>query len=94
LTADQVSGLHPSVERNLSSELGELRECVAGVRNSCVIEGKQLPWLTMAISDTLVDLNVLPIQGIPAQPQSTKGVLMVFGLVLAHDADTYSGWHL
>jgi hypothetical protein len=50
----------------------------------------------MAISDALVDLNVLPIQGIPAQPQSAKGVLTAFGLVLerlrdvvpACDADT------
>jgi hypothetical protein len=36
----------------------------------------------MAISNTLVDLNVFPISGIPVQPQSAKGVLKVFGLIL------------
>jgi hypothetical protein len=65
---DQVRGLHPSVRRNLSSELGELLEYVAGVRDGRAVEGEQLSWLTMAISDALVDLNMLPIQGIPAQP--------------------------
>jgi hypothetical protein len=28
---DQARGLHPSIGRNLSSELGELREHVAGL---------------------------------------------------------------
>jgi hypothetical protein len=50
----------------------------------------------MVISDALVDLNMLPIQGIPTQLQPAKGVLMAFGLVLerlrevalAHNADT------
>jgi hypothetical protein len=55
---------------------------VAEVRASRAIEGKQLSRLTMAISDTLVDLNVLPIQGIPAQPQSAKGIRTAFGLIL------------
>jgi hypothetical protein len=50
------------------SELEELRERVAEVRAGRAVEGEQLSWLTMAISDALVDLNVLPIQGIPAQP--------------------------
>jgi hypothetical protein len=36
----------------------------------------------MAIFDGLVNLNVLPIQGIPVLPQSAKDVLMAFGLVL------------
>jgi hypothetical protein len=82
LTADQVRGLHPSIRRNLSLKLGELWERVAGVRDDRAVEGEQLSQLTMAISDALVDLNVLPIQGIPVQPQSAKGVLTTFGLVL------------
>jgi hypothetical protein len=61
------AGLHPSVRRNLSSELGELRERVVGARAGRAVEGEQLSRLTMAISDALVDLNVLLIQGIPAQ---------------------------
>jgi hypothetical protein len=58
---DQVWGLHPSVGRNLSLELGELQKRVAGVRYGLTVEGEQLSWLTMAISDALVDLNVFPI---------------------------------
>jgi hypothetical protein len=93
---DQVQVLHPSVGRNLLSELGELLERVAGVRNGHAIEGEQQSMLTMAISDALVDLDVFPIEGIPVQPQSANGVLTSFGLVLerllevalAHDADT------
>jgi hypothetical protein len=61
LTMDQVRGVHPSIGRNLLSELGELWERVVGVRDGHAIEGEQLSRLTMAISDTLVDLKVLPI---------------------------------
>jgi hypothetical protein len=82
LTADQAQGLHPFIGMNLSSELGELQERVAGVRHSHAVEGEQLSRLTMAIFDALVNLNVLPNQGIPVQPLSTKGVLMAFGLIL------------
>jgi hypothetical protein len=72
LIADQVRGLHPFVEMNLSSELGELWECVVEVRANRAIEGEQLSWLTMAISDALVDLNVLPIQGIPGNHNQSR----------------------
>jgi hypothetical protein len=61
------AGLQPSVRRNLSSELGELRERVVGARADRAIEGEQLSRLTMAISDALVNLNMLLIQFIPAQ---------------------------
>jgi hypothetical protein len=57
---DQVRGLHPSVGRTLSSGLGELQEHVAEVRDGLAVEGEQLSQLTMAISDALVNLNVLP----------------------------------
>jgi hypothetical protein len=55
---------------------------VVRVRDGRAVEGEQLSRLTMAISDALVVLNVLPVKGIPAQPQPAKGVLTVFGLVL------------
>jgi hypothetical protein len=61
LAADQVRGLHPSVRRDLLSKLGELRGRVAGARDGRAIEVQQLSRLTMAISDALVDLNVLLI---------------------------------
>jgi hypothetical protein len=35
----------------------------------------------MEISNALVSLNVLPIQGIPSQPRSVKDVMAAFGLV-------------
>jgi hypothetical protein len=96
---DHVWGPHPSIGQNLSSELGELQERGGRVRDSRTIEGEQLSRLTMATSDALVDLNVLPIHGITMQPQSAKGVLTTFGLVLERlrevapscNADTYSG---
>jgi hypothetical protein len=36
----------------------------------------------MEISNTLVDLNVMPIQGIPSQPRLVKDVMGDFALVL------------
>jgi hypothetical protein len=36
----------------------------------------------MEISNALVDLNVLPSQGIPSQLQSVKDIMAAFGLVL------------
>jgi hypothetical protein len=65
LTVDHVRGLHRSVERNLLLELREVQERVTGARDGRAFEVEQLSWLAMAISETLVDLNVLPIQGIP-----------------------------
>jgi hypothetical protein len=102
LTVDHVRGLHPSVERNLLLELREVQERVTGARDGRAFEVEQLSWLAMAISETLVDLNVLPLQGIPMQLQLAKGVLTALGLILerlrevalAHDADTWSGWRL
>jgi hypothetical protein len=99
---DHVRGLHPSVERNLLLELREVQERVTGARDGRAFEVEQLSWLAMAISETLVDLNVLPLQGIPMQLQLAKGVLTALGLILerlrevalAHDADTWSGWRL
>jgi hypothetical protein len=56
------------VGKDLLLELEELQERVAGVRAGRAVEGEQLSLLTMAISEALVNLNVLPIQGFPAQP--------------------------
>jgi hypothetical protein len=36
----------------------------------------------MEISNALVNLNVLPIYGIPSQPWSIKDVMAAFGLAL------------
>jgi hypothetical protein len=50
-------------------ELGKLRECVAEVEDDHTVEAEQLSRSTMEISNTLVNLNVLPIQGILSQPR-------------------------
>jgi hypothetical protein len=55
---------------------------MAEVEDDHAIEAEQLSWSTMEISNTFVDLNVLPIQGFPSQPRSVKDVMAAFGLVL------------
>jgi hypothetical protein len=63
-------------------ELGKLRERVAEVEDNHAAEAEQLSQSTMEISNALVDLNVMPIQGIPSQPWLVKDVMAVFALVL------------
>jgi hypothetical protein len=64
--------------RDLPSELGKLCGCVAEVQNDRATEGEQLAWSTMEISNALVNLNMMPIQGIPSlahlAPQPTPSV--------------------
>jgi hypothetical protein len=66
LAEEQAWGLHSFDGRDLSVELEELRECMAGVENECTAEAVQLSRSVMEISDALVDLGVFPIQDIPA----------------------------
>jgi hypothetical protein len=63
-------------------ELEKLREHVAGVKDERAVEAKLLSWSVRDISGALVDLNVLPIQGIPLQSRSAKDILAEFGLIL------------
>jgi hypothetical protein len=79
---DQAQGHNPPDRRDLPSELGKHRERVAEVEENHTIEGEQLSWSTTKISDGLVNLNVLPIQGIPLLPRPVKDVMVAFGLVL------------
>jgi hypothetical protein len=69
-------------EGDLPSELGKIRECKAEVEDDRAVEAKQLSWSTMEISNALIDLNVLPIQGTPSQPPLVKDVMAAYGLVL------------
>jgi hypothetical protein len=55
---------------------------VADVEDDRAVEAEQLSRSTMEIANPLVNLNVLPIQGIPSQPRSVKDVMAEFGLVL------------
>jgi hypothetical protein len=63
-------------------ELGKLHEHVAEAEDDHVVETEQLSRSIMEISDTPVDVNVLPIRDVPLHPRSTKDVLMAFSLVL------------
>jgi hypothetical protein len=55
---------------------------VAKIEHHHVIEAEKLSWSTTEISNAWVDLNMLPIQGIPSQPWTVKDVMATFGLVL------------
>jgi hypothetical protein len=65
-----------------ATELEKLRERVAIVKDDRAIEAELLSWSVGGNSDALVDLNVLPIQGIPLHPWSAKDPLAMFGLIL------------
>jgi hypothetical protein len=54
--------LHPFDGRDLSMELEGLRACVDGVEGEHATEAGQLSQLVMQISNTLVDLGMLPIR--------------------------------
>jgi hypothetical protein len=69
LVDDQAQGHYPPDGRDLPLELGKLRERVAEVEDDHTVEAEQLSRSTMEISNTLVNLNVLPIQGILSQPR-------------------------
>jgi hypothetical protein len=66
----------------LPSELGKLRERMAEVEDDHGTEAEQLSRSTMEISNALVILNVVPIQGIPSQPWLVKDVMAAFTQVL------------
>jgi hypothetical protein len=82
LTDDQARGLYPPERRDLLSALGNLHERMAEVEDDHAVEAEQLSRSTIKISNALVDLNVLPIQGIHSQPRLVKDVMAAFGLVL------------
>jgi hypothetical protein len=69
LVDDQARGHYPPDGKDLPLELGKLRERVAEAEDDHTVEAEQLSRSTMEISNTLVNLNVLPIQGILSQPR-------------------------
>jgi hypothetical protein len=82
LVDDQAWALYTPDGRDLSSKLGRHYECVAEVEDDHSTEVEQLSWSTMEISNALVDLHMMPIQGIPSQPRLVKNVMEAFALVL------------
>jgi hypothetical protein len=65
LAEEQVRGLHPFDRWDLSVELGEIRAHMDGIEGECTTEAGQLSQLVVGISNTLVNLGMLPIQNIP-----------------------------
>jgi hypothetical protein len=57
---EQAWGLYSFGGRDLSVELEELCECMAGVESECAAEVMQLSWSVMEISGALVNLGVFP----------------------------------
>jgi chemotaxis protein histidine kinase CheA len=62
--------------------LGKIHEHVAEVEDDRAAEAEQLSRSTMEISNALVNMNMMPIQGIPLQPRMVKDVIAAFTLVL------------
>jgi hypothetical protein len=61
LVEEQARGLHPFDGRDLSVELDELCERVDRVKVERATKARQLSRLVAEISNTLVDLGILPI---------------------------------
>jgi hypothetical protein len=66
---EQVQGLYSFDGRDLSMELEELHERVAGVESERATKAVQLSQLVMEISNALANLGVF----IPAHPKSAGG---------------------
>jgi hypothetical protein len=82
LADDQACCLYSPDGRELPSKLGKLCEREAEVEDNRAIDAEQLSRSTMEISNALVDLNMLLIQGIPSQPRLVKDVMVAWSLVL------------
>jgi hypothetical protein len=61
LVEEQARGLHPFDGRDLSAEPDELCERVDRVKVERATEARQLSRLVAEISNTLVDLGILPV---------------------------------
>jgi hypothetical protein len=79
---EQVCDLHSFDGRDLLVELQELHTRVADVEDECTIEARELSQLVMEISNTLVDLWMVPIRDIPQLPKMAQEVLAVASLIL------------
>jgi hypothetical protein len=62
---EKLRGLYSFDGRDLSAELEELHESMAGIEGDRSTEGMKLSWSVREISDALVDLGVFPIRDIP-----------------------------
>jgi hypothetical protein len=84
LAEEQDRGLYSFDGWDLSTELEELHDRVAGVEGECTDEDVKLSRLITEISDALVDMGVFPIWDIPQRPMLAQDVLTIVGLILDH----------
>jgi hypothetical protein len=64
-------------------ELEELHACVAGVKDERAIKAGKLSKLVVEISNSLVDLLMLPVRDIPQLSKSAQVVLAAADLILS-----------
>jgi hypothetical protein len=79
---EQARYLHSFDGQDLLAELEELHARVARVEDEHTVEVGYLSWLVMEISNALVIIGMLPIQGIPQPPKMAQEVLAVGSLIL------------
>jgi hypothetical protein len=78
----QARGLHSLDGWDLSMELEELCARLARVKDDCATEAGKLSKWVMEISNSLVDVGMLPIRYIPQLPKMAQEVLAAAGLIL------------
>jgi hypothetical protein len=61
LAEELVRGLHPLDGQDLSMKLEKICACVDGIKGECATETGQLMQLAVDISNTLVELVMLPV---------------------------------
>jgi hypothetical protein len=84
LVEEQAHGLHPPNGWDLSTELEETPACMDGIKSERGSKAGQLSQLVMGISNTLVNLGMLPVQDILQRLHSAREVLEVVGPILDH----------
>jgi hypothetical protein len=90
LAEEQARDLYSFDGRDLSVELEEICEHVAGVESERATEVVRLSRLVMEISDALVDLGMFLIRDIPAHLKSAQDVLTVASLILEHQLEEHA----
>jgi hypothetical protein len=90
LAEEQAWDLYSFDGRDLSVELEEICEHVAGVESERATEVVRLSRSVMEISDALVDLGMFLIRDIPAHLKSAQDVLTVASLILEHQLEEHA----
>jgi hypothetical protein len=82
LAEEQARGLHPYDGWNQPTELRELCEHMAGVKEECVTEAERLVALVVEASKALTDLELPPIRELPQILRKAHEVMKAAGIIL------------